>query len=60
MAECSVWQLHGGLPSSGPGSSEIWVEALQSATVTRIKKLNVGHISCPSAFNKPAEYSDTV
>ena len=38
-AEGSVWQLRGGWHLSSPGSPEIWSEALQSATVTKIKKL---------------------
>jgi len=39
MAEGSVWQLHGGLHLSSPGSRGKWSEALRSATATRIKKL---------------------
>jgi len=39
MAEGSVWQLHGGLRLSSPGSPGKWSEALRSATATGIKKL---------------------
>jgi len=39
MVEGSVWQLHGGLHLSSPGSPGKWNEALRSATATRIKKL---------------------
>jgi len=39
MAEGSVWQLHGGLHLSSPGSPGKWSEALRSATATSIKKL---------------------
>jgi len=41
MAEGAVRQLHGGLPLSHPGLPGIWSEALQSETVTRVKKLNL-------------------